>query len=278
MKIPCGKRFLDCSQPRIMGVLNVTPDSFYDGGQFVNAGQLRLDSVLARVKEMIQQGADIIDVGGESTRPGAASVSLSEECDRVLPVVDAITERFDTIISIDTSSAKVIEQGARLGAGLINDVRALQSQGALRAAAESGLAVCLMHMQGSPESMQFGPNYQDAVADVFGFLSMRKEACLAVGVDANKIIFDPGIGFGKKDEHNLELLKNIERFSELGPVLLGVSRKSMFGRLLGRKQNQRLSGSLAVALIAAQKGVNILRVHDVAETRDVLKMYELICC
>lgn len=277
MKIPCGMRVLDCSLPKIMGVLNVTPDSFYDGGACYVDGRLQLDAVLARAEEMVSQGAAIIDVGGESTRPGATPVELQDECDRVLPVVEAISRHLDVIVSVDTSRPRVMTEAAALGAGLINDVRALQLPGALQAAADSGLAVCLMHMQGGPQTMQDSPCYEDAFTDVCDFLWSRKKACLGVGIESSKVILDPGIGFGKRDSHNLELLKRMEELSALGPILLGVSRKSMFGRLLGRSLEQRLPGSLAVAMIAAQKKIKIIRVHDVAETFDVLKVHELIC-
>ncbi len=267
---------IDFTRPQIMGVLNVTPDSFYDGGRCFTSGQLQLDAVLRRAEEMLAQGADIIDVGGESTRPGATPVTRQEECDRVLPVVEAISERLDILISVDTSCPGVMSGSAVLGASLINDVRALQAPGALEAAASSGMMVCLMHMQGGPQSMQLNPSYDDAFTEVYRFLQSRKDACIEAGIRSAKIILDPGIGFGKKDEHNLELLKRLDGFCSLGPILLGVSRKSMFERLLGRELNQRLAGSLAVAVIAMSKGVKIIRVHDVAETCDARKMFELI--
>lgn len=276
MKLRCGTRILDCTIPRIMAVLNVTPDSFYDGGTCYHNGKLQLDVVLRRAEALLQEGADILDVGGESTRPGATPVSADEECGRVLPVVEALAQRFDTVISVDTSSEQVIAGARRLGAGFINDVRALQGEAALPAAAATGLPVCLMHMQGSPESMQEQPVYQDPVQEVFEFLSQRRQACLSAGMVADQIVVDPGIGFGKTDAHNLALLHALGRFTDLGIVLLGVSRKSMFGRLLGRGLAERLPGSLATALIGCQKGVRILRVHDVAATRDVLRMWQLI--
>jgi dihydropteroate synthase len=276
MKLRCGTRTLDCSTPRIMAVLNVTPDSFFDGGSCYQQGILQLDRALRRAEVLLKDGADILDVGGESTRPGAASVSSAEECDRVLPVVEALGRTFDTVISVDTSNPVVIREAARLGAGFINDVRALQQPEALAEVAASGLPVCLMHMQGSPQTMQDRPEYDDPVADVHAFLAYRRSLCLAAGIGAEQIVVDPGIGFGKTDEHNLELLRNLGRFTDLGVVLLGVSRKSLFGRLLGRELQDRLPGSLATGLIGCQKGARILRVHDVAATRDALRMWQLI--
>lgn len=263
-------------RPLIMGVLNVTPDSFFDGGRCFSEGQLSMDAVLRCAEQMLNDGADLIDVGGESTRPGAASVSEQQECDRVLPVVEAIVKRFSAAVSVDTSRAAVIREGARLGAGLINDVRALQGEGALAAAVEAQVPVCLMHMQGAPQTMQSSPAYVDVVEQVYSFLQARVRTCVAAGVDPTKVLVDPGIGFGKADEHNLALIRQLQKFTGLGPVLIGVSRKSMFGRLLGRDLQDRLPGSLAVALIAMQQGASIVRVHDVAATRDVVTMFELL--
>jgi len=259
-----------------MAVLNVTPDSFYDGGTCYQNGVLQLDAVLRRADTLLQEGADLLDVGGESTRPNADTVSTQEECDRVLPVLEAVVSRFDTVVSVDTSNPVVIREASRLGAGFINDVRALQVPGALDEVVASGLPVCLMHMQGSPGSMQDRPEYTDAVQEVYGFLSQRRAVCMAAGMAPNQLVFDPGIGFGKTDEHNLALLENLARFTGLGVVLLGVSRKSLFGRLLGRDIDERLPGSLATGLLGCQKGARILRVHDVAATRDVLRMWQLI--
>lgn len=271
-----GRYDFSSSRPLIMGVLNVTPDSFYDGGGCYTLGRLSLDAVLRRAEQMVEEGADFIDVGGESTRPGATPVSVTEECDRVLPVVSALAERFAVVISLDTSNPVVMREGARLGAGLINDVRALQQVGAMEAAVEAGVPVCLMHMQGTPQTMQANPDYDDPIAQVYEFLSLRRQVAIDAGLSAEQIIVDPGIGFGKVDEHNLALIKNLRTFTSLGPVLLGVSRKSMFGRLLGRKLPDRLPGSLAVALIGCQNGASIIRAHDVAATRDIITMYELI--
>jgi dihydropteroate synthase len=276
MNLRCGKRMLDCSIPRIMAVLNITPDSFYDGGAYYRNDALHLDAVLRRAETLLQEGADLLDVGGESTRPGAQAVSTQEECDRVLPVVEALSSRFDTVVSVDTSNPLVMREASRLGAGFINDVRALQASGALNEAVASGLPVCLMHMQGAPGSMQDRPEYADAVQEVYDFLFERRTACVVAGMSAEQLVVDPGIGFGKADEHNLALLEDLARFTELGVVLLGVSRKSLFGRLLGRDVDERLPGSLATGLLGCQKGARILRVHDVAPTRDVLRMWQLI--
>lgn len=273
MHLKCGPSILDLSAPKIMGILNITPDSFFDGGQLYGPAGLALDPVLRRAEQLQSEGADLLDIGGESTRPGATPVSLQEECDRVLPVVEALAQRFDLVLSVDTSSPQLMTQAAALGAGLLNDVRALQREGALAAAAATGLPICLMHMQGAPATMQQSPVYQDPVAEVMAFLRERIAACLAAGIGREQLIVDPGIGFGKEDVHNLALLKQLRQFTELGPVLLGVSRKSMFGRLLGRSLPERLPASLAVAVMGLHKGVNILRVHDVAATKDAVTLF-----
>ncbi len=222
---------------------------------------------------MLVDGASIIDVGGESTRPGAASVSEQEELDRVVPVVDALVNKLDALVSVDTSTAKVIRESARYGAGMINDVRALLRDGALLAVAETDLPICLMHMQGQPNTMQDGPAYDDVVADVRHFLQGRIDACHAQGITRERIILDPGFGFGKTLAHNLALLQRLSEFTDLGyPLLVGMSRKSMLGQLLGRSVDERLPGSLALAILAAQRGAAIIRVHDVAATVDVLKV------
>lgn len=276
MKLVCGAHLLDCSEPKIMAVLNVTPDSFFDGGTLYREGKLSRDATLRKVEQLIEEGADIIDVGGESTRPGATPVSAQEEMDRVLPVVEYIAAHFNTLISVDTSCAELITAAGKVGAGLINDVRALSQPGALLAAADTGLPICLMHMQGSPQTMQRDPRYTDAFDQVRNFLRNRRDDCARAGISPQRILLDPGIGFGKSDAHNLELLRRLDELVAMGPVLLGVSRKSMFGRLLGRPVEQRLPASLATALMACQKGVSILRVHDVASTRDVITMWQLM--
>ncbi len=267
-RLPCGSRFLDLSRPHVMGILNVTPDSFSDGGRFS-----RVDLALRHAAEMVAAGATLIDVGGESTRPGARPVSPVEELERVAPVVEAIARELDVIISVDTSTPAVIRESARLGAGLINDVRSLQRDGALEAVAATSLPVCLMHMRGEPGTMQDNPVYVDIVAEVSGFLAERMAVCSSAGIDATRVILDPGFGFAKTYEHNLSLFKHMPLLHALGrPLLVGVSRKSMIGRALGREVAERLNGSLALAALAVAKGAHILRVHDVAETVDVVRM------
>lgn len=267
-RLPCGSRFLDLSRPQVMGILNVTPDSFSDGGRFAQC-----DAALRHAEAMWRAGATLIDVGGESTRPGARAVSPVEELERVAPIVEAIARELDVIISVDTSTPAVIRETARLGAGLINDVRSLQCDGALDAAADSGLPVCLMHMRGEPTTMQHNPQYPDVVAEVREFLLERLAACAAVGITAERIVLDPGFGFAKSLEHNLSLFKHLQVLHELGrPLLVGVSRKSMIGKVLGYEVGERLYGSLALAALALSKGAHILRVHDVAETVDVVRM------
>lgn len=267
-RLPCGSRVLDLSRPHVMGILNVTPDSFSDGGRFAAR-----DAALRHAAEMVAAGATLIDVGGESTRPGAATVSTSEELERVAPVVEAIARELDVIVSVDTSTAQVISESARLGAGLINDVRSLRREGALEAAAVSGLPVCLMHMRGEPGDMQNEPCYQDVTREVSEFLAERMAVCAAAGIPADRIVLDPGFGFAKTLEHNLSLFKHMARLRALGrPLLVGVSRKSMIGAALQRPVGERLYGSLALAALAVAKGACIVRVHDVAETVDVVRM------
>ncbi len=276
MQFQFGSRQLDLSCPRIMGILNVTPDSFFDGGDYYRAGD-DISAALTRAELMVEDGAAFIDVGGESTRPGAALVTEQEELDRVIPVVEALAKSVDAIISVDTSTPAVMREAAKQGAGFINDVRALQKDDAITAVSESGLPVCLMHMQGQPGTMQANPHYENVVSEVVSFFSSRVAACLDAGIDADKIILDPGFGFGKSDAHNITLLKNI-RSCQSGqlPILAGLSRKSMIGRLLGRTEDERLAGSLALAQYALHFGANILRVHDVKETADIVKLFQLI--
>jgi len=279
MKITCGKQPLDLSQPVVMGVLNTTPDSFSDGGSYYAAGSLDLSLVLRRAEQMLGEGAAILDVGGESTRPGACPVSEQEELDRVIPVVEAICSHFGAIVSVDTSTPAVMHIAAEAGAGLINDVRALERPGALEAAAQTGLPVCLMHMQGQPGSMQKAPSYMNVVEEVAAYLEQRVAACEGQGIVRERLILDPGFGFGKTDEHNLALLRGLSQLASFNmPILAGLSRKSMIGRLLQREVDKRLPGSLALAMMAAQRGANILRVHDVAETVDVLRLQQMIDC
>ena len=267
-RLPCGNRVLDLTHTQVMGILNVTPDSFSDGGRFAPA-----DAALRHAEAMVLAGASLIDVGGESTRPGARVVLPQEELDRVAPVVERISRELDVIISVDTSAPMVITEVARLGAGLINDVRSLRREGAVQAAAATGLPVCLMHMLGEPGDMQDNPHYADLVGEVSAFLVERMERCAAAGIVAERIVLDPGFGFAKTLQHNLSLFKHMEALQALGrPLLVGVSRKSMIGQALNRPVGERLYGSLALAALAVTKGARILRVHDVAETADVVRM------
>ncbi|MDZ5604386.1 dihydropteroate synthase [Pseudomonas sp. RP23018S] len=267
-RLPCGSRVLDLSHTHVMGILNVTPDSFSDGGRFAQR-----DQALFHAQAMVEAGATLIDIGGESTRPGARAVSVTEELERVAPVVEAISARLDVIVSVDTSTPAVMRESARVGAGMINDVRALERDGALDAAAATGLPVCLMHMRGEPGTMQDDPHYDDVTAEVARYLRQRMAACAAAGIAAERIVLDPGFGFAKTLEHNLSLFKHLEALAELArPLLVGVSRKSMIGLTLQRPVDQRLYGSLALAALAMTKGARILRVHDVAETVDVVRM------
>ncbi|WP_421524250.1 dihydropteroate synthase [Pseudomonas yamanorum] len=267
-RLPCGSRVLDLARTHVMGILNVTPDSFSDGGRFSQR-----DAALRHAEAMVAAGATLIDVGGESTRPGARAVSPLEELERVAPIVERIHRELDVIISVDTSTPAVMRETARLGAGLINDVRSLQRDGALDAAAATGLPVCLMHMLGEPGTMQDDPHYDDLVGEVKDFLAGRMAQCAAVGIAPERIILDPGFGFAKTLQHNLSLFKHMETLHALGrPLLVGVSRKSMIGLALNRPVGERLHGGLALAALAVVKGARILRVHDVAETIDVVRM------
>ena len=267
-RLPCGNRVLDLSRTHVMGILNATPDSFSDGGCYTH-----LDAALRHAEAMVAAGATLIDVGGESTRPGARAVSPIEELERVAPVVEAVSRELDVIISVDTSTPAVIRETARLGAGLINDVRSLRRDGALDAAAATGLPVCLMHMRGEPGDMQDDPRYDDLVREVGAFLREQMGRCSAAGIPEERIILDPGFGFAKSLDHNLSLFKHMQELHALGrPLLVGVSRKSMIGGALGRPVGERLFGGLALAALAMTKGARILRVHDVAETVDVVRM------
>jgi dihydropteroate synthase len=271
--IDCGGISLHLDRPRIMGILNVTPDSFSDGGAFIDP-----ETALARARAMAEQGADIIDVGGESSRPGAAPVSVEDELARVVPVISRIRASLpEVIISIDTCKPEVMRAAVAAGASLINDITALRVDGAVEAAAELGVPVCLMHMQGEPRTMQLAPHYEDVVDEVRAFLAARVEACIAAGIPASRLILDPGIGFGKTVDHNLELLARLDELAIDGlPLLVGASRKSMIGALLGRPANERLYASIALATIAAWQGASILRVHDVGETADALVMCDAV--
>lgn len=267
-QLQCGARTVDLSAPLVMGILNVTPDSFSDGGRFNS-----VDKAVAQASQMVADGAAFIDVGGESTRPGAQAVSSQEELDRVLPVVEKIHGNLDVAISLDTSNPELMREGAKLGAGLINDVRALDRPGAVEAAAETGLAVCLMHRQGEPQTMQQAPHYNDVVAEVSDYLAAKVDSCIAAGIKRHNIVLDPGFGFGKNLQHNLTLMAKLETLLRLElPLLVGVSRKTMIGETLNKPVNERLYGGLALAVLAAAQGAHILRVHDVAPTVDALRM------
>ncbi len=271
--LDCAGRLLDISYPRVMGVINTTPDSFSDGGTLYRRNHLDLDLALERAREMVAQGAAILDIGGESTRPGAEPVSVDEEMDRVLPLVEKIAAELDVVISVDTSNPALMREAAGLGAGLINDVRALQRDGALAAAAATGLPVCLMHMRGEPGTMQDAPQYGDVLAEVNDWLAARVAACEAAGIERERLLLDPGFGFGKTVEHNLALLRGLPTLGAQGlPLLVGLSRKSLIAKLLGRDVDERLPASLALAVLAAERGASIIRAHDVAATADALAM------
>ncbi|PKF51954.1 dihydropteroate synthase [Enterovibrio nigricans] len=268
MKLTAKTKVLDLSTPQVMGILNVTPDSFSDGGKFNH-----LDAALHHAEAMLNAGATILDIGGESTRPGAANVSEQDELARVIPSIEAIRSRFDCWISVDTSKATVMREAVRAGADVINDVRALQEDGALSAAVEVEVPVCLMHMQGLPRTMQTNPTYDDLFADIDTFFEDRISACEEAGIKKSQLILDPGFGFGKTQTHNYQLLANLEHFHRHGlPVLAGMSRKSMIFKLLDKAPSDILGGSLACATIAAMKGAQIIRVHDVNETSDVVRV------
>lgn len=267
----CGKFRLFLERPLVMGIVNVTPDSFSDGGRHFDAAR-----AIAHGRQLVEEGADLLDIGGESSRPGAQSVSAEEELRRVLPVIEALAG-VGVPLSVDTVKPEVMRRAAAAGASVINDIAALQAPGALEAAAASDAAVCLMHMQGEPRTMQADPHYGDVVAEVHGFLAQRVAAAQAAGIARERIIVDPGFGFGKRLEHNLALLRQLARFGDLGAcVLAGLSRKSMLGELTGRKVSQRDTASVAAALLAAQNGAKILRVHDVASTRDALAVWQAV--
>ncbi|MEZ9476106.1 dihydropteroate synthase [Vibrio splendidus] len=272
MILKANNKTLVLDRPHVMGILNVTPDSFSDGGKFNS-----LDNALLQAERMIQAGVSIIDIGGESTRPGAPGVSLEKELARVIPAIKAIRAKFDVWISIDTSKAEVMRQAVEAGADLINDVCALQEPGALQAAAEANVPVCLMHMKGQPRTMQASPVYDDVLMDVEAFLQERVKACDAVGISKEQLILDPGFGFGKTIEHNYHLLAHLEKFHTLGlPVLAGMSRKSMIFKLLDKAPADCMVASVTCATIAAMKGAQIIRVHDVEDTLEAMKIIEVM--
>lgn len=271
--LDCNGRSLTLDRPRVVGVINVTPDSFSDGGQFAD-----VDAAVSHGLRLAEEGADMLDIGGESTRPGAHDVSIDEELKRVIPVIEQLAARTSLPIAIDTSKPEVMRAAVAAGAGMINDVYALRREGAMDAVAELRVPVCLMHMQGEPRSMQDAPHYDDVVGEVHRFLTDRLFSCEISGIDRRKVMVDPGFGFGKDMEHNLALLRRLERFADLGSgVYVGLSRKSMIGTLTGRKQPaDRAAGSVAAALIAVQRGARMVRVHDVAATVDALKVWHAV--
>ena len=272
MQISTSTKTLHLSSPLVMGILNTTPDSFSDGGSYTT-----LSKALEQAERMISAGVSIIDIGGESTRPGAPSVSLQEELSRVIPIISAIREKHDIWISIDTSKAEVMRQAIAAGADLINDVRALQEPGALEIAAEAQVPVCIMHMKGQPRTMQHNPEYTDVMDEVRTFLQQRISACEDSGIKRENIIIDPGFGFGKSVEHNYYLLANLDQFHSFGlPVLAGLSRKSMIYKMLDKQPAECLAGSITCALMAYQKGAQIIRVHDFDETIEALAIAKLI--
>jgi dihydropteroate synthase len=268
-----ASQWLDLNEPHVMGVVNVTPDSFSDGGSLFASQSLCLDAAMVRARTIVAEGASFLDIGGESTRPGAEPVSAQQELDRVIPVIEAIKASLDVVVSIDTSTPQVMLEAAAAGAGLINDVRALGRAGALAAAASTALPVCLMHMQGDPQTMQDNPVYESVVHDIGNYFEQRVSECEDAGITAQKILLDPGFGFGKSLAHNLQLLKQLRSLANKGlPLLVGMSRKSMIGNVLNRPVDERLHGGLAVSVMAYERGAHIIRVHDVGPTVDALRM------
>lgn len=272
MQLKAGKHTINLNHPVVMGVINVTPDSFSDGGKYASA-----EAAIAGAEAMISAGAGIIDIGGESTRPGSTEVSVEEERDRVLPVVADIASRFAVPVSIDTSKPAVMLAAVDAGASMINDIYALRQPGAIEAASSTDAAICLMHMQGTPADMQKDPRYESVVGDVAAFLASRIDACDVAGIASDRLVIDPGFGFGKNDRHNLALLASLDQFTDFGiPMLVGLSRKRTLGGLTGRSSAERTAAGVAAAVIAAIKGASIVRTHDVAETVDALKLVEAV--
>lgn len=269
--LKCADRSVDLSRTAIMGILNVTPDSFSDGGRFRG-----VDAALRHAETMQAEGADIIDVGGESTRPGAVAVTVQQELDRVIPIIEALHESFGVVVSIDTSKPEVMQAALAAGAGMVNDVNALRAQGASLVVARAGVPVCLMHMLGEPLTMQDDPHYENVVTEVRDYLFARAQACIDAGIDAANIVIDPGFGFGKTVDHNLELLRCLRRFGNDFPIMVGLSRKAMIGKLLGLAVDQRVHASVALALVAVSQGARLVRVHDIGPTRDAIRMYESV--
>ena len=272
MLFNCGKFHLNLNRPHVMGIVNVTPDSFSDGGKFANTN-LAIEHALS----LIEQGADILDIGGESTRPNAAPVSLQEELDRVIPVIEGLVKQINIPLSIDTYTPQVMHAAIAAGASIVNDVRALQESGAVQVVAASNAGVCLMHMQGTPQTMQINPQYNDVVAEVKAFLQQRLEVCVEAGIVKNRILLDPGFGFGKTRAHNISLIQHLASFASLGqPLLVGLSRKSVLGQVTGNDVDARLYASVAASVISAMVGAKILRVHDVKATVEALKVVTAI--
>ncbi len=272
MELRLGDRLLTLERSRVMGILNVTPDSFSDGGQF-----LSVEAALAQAVSMWEQQADIIDVGGESTRPGAAALPVQQELDRILPVIESITARVDVAVSVDTSKPEVMQAAVAAGAVLVNDVFALQREGAMQAAAGLHAAICLMHMQGEPGTMQVRPEYGELPGEVIAFLDERVRACRDAGIATNRLLVDPGFGFGKNDRHNLKILANLDQFRDLKlPILVGLSRKRMLGTLTGKEAGQRVAAGVAAAVIAVANGAHIVRTHDVGPTVDALRVFDAV--
>jgi dihydropteroate synthase len=272
--LDCAGRTLDLTRPVIMGVINTTPDSFSDGGTLYRSSRLDIERAMTRARDMVAAGAVILDIGGESTRPGAQPVPPDEEMDRVLPLVERIAGELGVVISVDTSTPELMREAAGAGAGLLNDVRALTRAGALEAAAATGLPVCLMHMQGQPGNMQVAPQYVDVVTQVREFLLARVVVCERLGIVRERLILDPGFGFGKSVSHNMQLLQALPELAAMGfPLLVGLSRKSIIGKLLGRDVAERLPASLALAVMAVERGAAIIRTHDVAATADAVAMW-----
>nr|WP_294839069.1 dihydropteroate synthase [uncultured Methylotenera sp.] len=263
----CGKYQLNLNRPHVMGIVNVTPDSFSDGGKYTST-----DLAVAHALELIAEGADILDIGGESTRPGADPVSLDEELRRVIPVIEALSAVSTVPLSIDTYKPEVMRQGIAAGADIVNDIRALQEERAVEFVANSNAGVCLMHMQGMPQTMQLAPSYQDVVAEVKQFLVERMQVVLAAGITQDRIVLDPGFGFGKTTAHNIALIQHLDAIGELGPLLVGLSRKAVLGKIAGGDEQQRLHAGLAASVVSAMKGAKIVRVHDVKATVDALKV------
>ena len=271
MMFNCGKYTLDLSTPKVMGIVNVTPDSFSDGGKYVSTHH-----AVEHALKLIEEGADILDIGGESTRPNAEPVSLDEELGRVMPVIEALVKCTKTPLSIDTYKPEVMQAAIEAGIDMVNDVRALQAENALQVVAKSNVGICLMHMRGTPQTMQNDPQYDDVVSEVSHFLNVRLAACVQAGIAKNRILLDPGFGFGKRTVHNIALLKSLHHISLGQPLLVGLSRKSVLGAITGLDVDTRLNASIAASVVAAMKGANIVRVHDVKATVDALKVVTAI--